>query len=484
MKQKDFVVNLIFLLTLNLLIKPFWLFGIDMGVQNSVGAAQYGAYFAIFNFTFLFNMLLDMGITNFNNRNIARHTQLLTKHLSGIFTLKLLLGVVYLVTTFIIGYIIGYRDFQLKILFWAAINQFLNSLILYLRSNVSALFMFKTDSFLSILDRLIMIIICSFLLWGNITDQPFKIEWFVYSQTIAYTISVLVAFVIILNKAAPVRIHWNLPFARLILKKSLPFAILHLLMSCYNRFDSVMIERILPDAIASCETGIYASAFRLLDALVMIAYLFSVILLPLFSRMLKEKTNLMPIIKTSFSLLIFFSVSATILLIFYRIPIMQLCYPEIFNESADVLRFLIPCIIPISFTYIFGTLLTANGNMKLLNITSVVGICINLLINFLLIPKLHATGAAIASLSTQSVVATVQIVIVARELKFSLAKLPWGRSVIYCISMIIITYIIQRFSPCSPWISILINGIAAFLLAIFCGIFSIKEIRKELLSER
>ena len=82
MKQQNFVFNICFLIFLNLLIKPFWILGIDVGVQNSVGAADYGLYFAVFNFTYLFNMLLDMGITNFNNRNIARHSQLLSKHLS------------------------------------------------------------------------------------------------------------------------------------------------------------------------------------------------------------------------------------------------------------------------------------------------------------------------------------------------------------------------------------------------------------------
>ena len=108
MKQQNFVFNICFLIFLNLLIKPFWILGIDVGVQNAVGAANYGLYFAVFNFTYLFNMLLDMGITNFNNRNIARHSQLLSKHLSGIITLKMLLGVVYLGVTFGVAAIIGY----------------------------------------------------------------------------------------------------------------------------------------------------------------------------------------------------------------------------------------------------------------------------------------------------------------------------------------------------------------------------------------
>ena len=51
--------------------------------------------------------------------------------------------------------------------------------------------MFKTDSVLSVLDRLLMILFCSILLWGHITATKFRIEWFVYSQTAAYGITAL-----------------------------------------------------------------------------------------------------------------------------------------------------------------------------------------------------------------------------------------------------------------------------------------------------
>ena len=84
MKQKDFIFNICLLLFLNLLVKPFWLLGVEVGVQNQVGAADYGLYFAVFNFTYVFYMLLDMGICNYNNRTIARNNLLLVKLLSRI----------------------------------------------------------------------------------------------------------------------------------------------------------------------------------------------------------------------------------------------------------------------------------------------------------------------------------------------------------------------------------------------------------------
>ena len=78
--RKKFIINLAFLLLLNLLIKPFWIFGVERSVQNIVGSAEFGFYFSLFNFSLLLNIILDLGITNFNNRNISQNPQLLRKH--------------------------------------------------------------------------------------------------------------------------------------------------------------------------------------------------------------------------------------------------------------------------------------------------------------------------------------------------------------------------------------------------------------------
>ena len=474
MKQKDFVFNIAILIFLNLLVKPFWILGVEVAVQNRVGAAAYGLYFAIFNFTYLFNVVLDMGITNFNNRNIARHTQLLSKHLSGIIVLKLLLGLVYLMVTFGVAFLIGYDTLHFRLLFWMAINQFLNAFILYLRSNVSALLMFKTDSVLSVLDRLMMILICGVMLWTDVLHTPFKIEYFVYAQTAAYSVSAAVALAVVLSKAHLTRLHWNRPFFLMILKKSFPFALLYLLMSFYNRIDSVMIERMLPGEIATTEAGIYASAFRLLDALVMIAYLFSVILLPLFSRMLKDGERIGGIVRSATSLLSFFAITSVTVLLCFRLPVLELLYNEHITESAAVFSILIPCIIPISMTYIFGTLLTANGNMKLLNLTALAGIAVNLLVNVLLIPRFHACGAATASLTTQTVMALVQTIIAFKVTGLPLKETPLLKILIFTAILIPSCYFFSIYYNGNVIVALLISGGFACLLGFATRLIPLK----------
>ena len=451
--------------------------GVDVGVQNSVGAESYGFYFSILNFTLLFNMVLDMGTTNFNNRNIAQNNQLLDKHLSNYIILRLLLGVVYFVVIFAVALLIGYRGFQLKLLFWIGLNQFLSAFLLYLRSNISALLMFKTDSVISVTDRLLMILFCGVLLWGNITDQPFRIEWFVWCQTAAYLVTIAIALVIVLRKAHLRKLNWNTAFFLVIIKKSLPYALITLLMASYYRIDSVLLERLLPRDIAASQAGIYASAFRLLDALVMIAYLFSVILLPLFSKMLKQKEDVVPVVRTSFSFLFLFSVTAVVMLYVYREPIIRLFYPDIAESSVEVFRLIIFGLIPISMNYLFGTLLTANGSMKMLNITAAIGIVINVTVNLLLIPRMQACGSAVASFCTQFTVAILQFLLALWILRIPFSSLPWLRCLIFLAVLIPVVAFAPRILHVGTVWSLLILGVFSLLLGFATGLLRLQGVK-------
>ncbi len=417
--QRKFITNLGLLLLLNLLIKPFWVFGIDRTVQNVVGSQEFGFYFTIFNFSFLFNILLDMGITNFNNRNIAQNSQLLAKHFSGIVSLKLLLGFVYFLFTLSVGFLWGYEGKQLYLLALVGFNQFLLSFILYLRSNISGMLMFRTESLMSVLDRSLMIVIMSVLLWGGVTSEPFRIEWFVYAQTFAYLIAAIIAYIVVVLKSKSLIINWNFPFFLMILRKSLPFALLTLLMTFYNRIDTVMLGKLLPDTDGDIQAGIYAHAYRILEATNQIAFLFAVLLLPLFSHLIKQSQKLIHIIKIAFSLLF---VSTTILAfssLFYSYDFMALLYEEYLQESADVYSIIIFGVIAMGTSYVFGTLLTANGNLKELNIIAAISLALSLVLNIVLVPTMLAVGSAIANVTALSFSSLAQLYIVRKSFKFA-----------------------------------------------------------------
>ena len=62
MQKKKFIFDLAILLILNLLIKPFWILGIEPNVQIKVGDISYGEFAALFNFSLLMNILLRIHV--------------------------------------------------------------------------------------------------------------------------------------------------------------------------------------------------------------------------------------------------------------------------------------------------------------------------------------------------------------------------------------------------------------------------------------
>jgi len=458
--RRNFFTNISLLIFLNLLVKPFWIFGIDRTVQNVVGTQEYGFYFSLFNFSILLNILLDLGINNYNNRNIAQNGQMLSKSLSGIIGLKLLLAVLYAFVTIVLAYFIGYSSRQFYILFYLILNQFIASFILYLRSNISGLHLFKTDSILSVLDRFLMIIICGILLWGGITNSPFKIEWFVYAQTLAYSITLLISVLIVINTSGFFKLNFDRVYFLAILKKSYPFALLSLLMALYYRIDSVMIERMLPDGKE--QAGIYAQGFRILDAASMFSFLFAALLLPMFSRMIKNRQPVVSLVQFSFLLLIVPAIGLVFASYFYKLQIIDILYHHHVSYAADIFGILIFCFIGISSSYIFGTLLTANGNLKYLNILSAGGALLNIVLNIILIPRYYAWGAAMASLFTQTIIAAIQILMVKKVFHFHISF----SKILTLALFILAVWIISRYS-----VHIDINWIIKFTSVILLSVF-------------
>ena len=484
--QKKFLKNLTLILFLNLLIKPFWILGVDRQVYNVVGPEDYGFYFSVFNFSFLFFIFLDLGITNFNNRNIAQNNQLLTKHLAGIGTIKLILGLLYGIIIFAVGYVIGYRGEQLKLLFWVGFNQFLLSFLLYLRSNISGLLLFVVDSFLSILDRVLMIVIVGVLLWTGVAHGRFNIEWFVYSQTAAYLITVLIALGVVLTHAGKLRFSWNPAFFVMIIKKSLPFALLVLLMSFYNRVDPVFLERLIPGKEGDLQSGIYSAAFRLLDAGQNFAYLFSVLLLPLFSKMLKEKQAIGRLLRLSFSIIISGSLVIAVTAYFFDMELMRLMYvrhgvetaadfQNRIAESASVFRVLMFSFVAISSNYIFGTLLTANNNLRQLNIIAFFGMAGNIIMNLILIPRYQALGSSYASLTAQGVTAVLNIMLAVKIFKF---KIDW-LLMLKVVLMVMLTgttaWLLKTYSGLTWPVTITLTLSGGLLYAFVLKLLDIKE---------
>ena len=475
--KKKFLSNLILVLVLNIVIKPFYILGIDAEIlkiteQNSPGS--YGTYFSLLSLAFIFNIILDMGVNNFNTRNIAQNNQLLQKHFSKIFSLKLILSISYISVLFIVGLIFNFSFQEMKWLIIIGFNQILVALILFIRSNMSALLLFKKDSVLSVTDRLILIFFCGYFIWSIGDDSIITIDFFILSQTIAYLITLIAGFLLLVKHSKFPKLKWDQLFFKMIVKKSLPYALLIFLMSVYYYSDVVMVERIR----GNIEVANYAHGYRFFMAFNMLGYLFAGLLLPIFSKLIKEKKSVVPVSWLSFKLIYFFALIICVTVWTYKVEIIHWRYEingSLLLHSSETFGWLIISFIAVSCNYIFGTLLTAKGSMKQLNILAVFGILINISLNLLLIPDKGSSGAAFASAFTQFFILAFQIALCYKIFNFKSSLLSIIQISSFSLLFILLVYTIENNLNINWLEKIVLNIIGGGIIGLFLKVVNWKQ---------
>jgi O-antigen/teichoic acid export membrane protein len=262
----------------------------------------------------------------------------------------------------------------------------------------------------------------------------------------AYSITAIVALAVVVRHGQNFSFGWNFSMLRVILKQSLPFALLILLMSVYGRIDSVLIERMLPNG--QQQAGIYAQAFRLLDASNMIAYLFAVLLLPMFSRMLKLNEDVVPLARLASKLIIIPAFTLGIICWYHGNDLMKLMYHAHVSEAGRIVSILMFSLVPMAGVYVIGTLLTANGSLKHLNLIALATVIFSIVLNLILIPTHGAWGAAVSCLLTQSLSFALQLM-----LGFRIFQFKWKLSVLlFPLPLFVIVLVAWLFSD-SEWIT-------------------------------
>lgn len=473
--RRTFLTNLALVLVLNLLVKPFYILGIDAEVQERVGAEEYGGYAALLSFSFLLNILLDLGITNHNTRLVAQDANALRERVGAVLGIRALLAMVYVVVSCFVGVVIGYDRAQFSVLGVLLLNQVLAMTLLYLRSNIAGAQRYMQDSLLSVLDRVLLIGICAWLLWsGWITCHVFEIEWFVWAQTAAYGAAVLVAMFMVRGLGARVVPAWRPQQIVPVLRESLPYAVLVLLMTIYYRIDTVLLERLLPDG--AVQAGIYAQGFRFFEALNMLGFLFAGLLLPMFSKLLKEGGDATGLAALGWRLMLAGCVPVAVAGVCWGREVLELRYDHVTDVAALAFSLLMCAFAAVGTTYIFGTLLTARGDLKALNRMAFGGVVLSLIINAVLIPRLGAVGAGMACLATQGATAAAQVFLSVRALRM---RIPWGevmRGMAYVLGAVLSAWGLAR----SGWG--MVPVLAAFaiccvLLAFGTGFVRLPQVR-------
>ncbi len=459
---------------LNLLVKPVWILVIDRAVQNTLTQEIYGNYFALFNFSLMFFIILDLGLNGYNTTEISRDTNKIVSFAGNIIGLKILLMILYLIAAFGVGSLLGYNRLEFNLLLILCILQIITSFNQYLRSIVSSLQKFKWDGVFMVLDRVVIISICSVLIWGGISDWELTINRFVYAQLMGVSLVTILLVVFLRKQLSKISISFQFQRIVPILKKSWPFALLIMLMGLYNYMDSVMLKLIIGDE----EAGVYALGYRLFYALLMFAQIFSGVLLPFFSKNINDVNVVRQVSNYTSKLLFLIGFSVIFYSYSYGMDIMQLLYPDKATAaSSNAFVILMLGFIGSVLVLVYGTLLTAALELKYLNLAAFATLVINLVLNVKLIPQYGASGAAIATLVSQLIFGGVCFMISFQKFNF---KLKWvdifNQLGGVMMLLIIIIYSKQYFD--NVLVHSVLIAVVVLLVAYLFKLFNVKHLNR------
>lgn len=461
------------MILLNAVIKPVWIFGIDRHVQLQAGQVEYGKYFALLNLTFIFNIILDLGVTGYVNRTAAARHSSLPEIAYQSFIGKLFFSFFYFIIIFSVAYISGAGDYLL--LFLLCLVQVITSFLLWGRGMISAMQLFKTDSWLSVADKALMILFAGIWLYTPLISTKITVTGFVWIQLIAVLLAFLLCIYFLTRQSLfgfTKTGKWTLIH---VIKESWPYAVTVFFMGLHNRADAFLLERFHTNG--PHETGIYAAAYRLLDAGNMVGYLFATILVSYWAKHAGEKPVIQKSLALSHQLLIPAGILAACVSLFLHRPLYNLLYHHGDSYADEILKWCLVTVIPFFITHLYGTLLTATGRIKILMWLVIISALINFIANLFFVPVYGAKACVFIALFTQMLLALATIYFCRSKMNTDVKPVLWIQYLAVGIITAVVLFALEE-KEISIWIKLGAAVLAWFISINLFRIFSVKSFLK------
>lgn len=439
--KKTFAINIVLLLGLNLFVKAIYLLGIDRQFQLVLGTTEYGLYYKLLNFTLLFQFINDFGIQNYTNRYVSQNRANIENNFNQLIGLKIILSFLYTICIVLIILVFDYEKIQIALILHLVFNQILISAVFFIRSVISGLGYYKTDSFFSILDRVLLIVFGILILWYPELKQYLSIQGFVWIQTISIGCCLVLALCFLLFKGIRInRPTFHFMQLKPIIKACIPFSLIFLFSTVYNKLDVLLIGKWLENGDE--QAGIYAASMRIFEASSMVSLAFGSLLLAMFSVLYKDVEKLTELLKMALNLLFAFTIALVMSSCFYAKEIMNLLYNQNNNYWEFIFCLVMLSFLPASLNYIFGALFQAIHKERQLFLFYMLAGIISFILNVYLIKSLQLIGVAYVTVITHSFLFGIQIIYLQQKQIIHLKSIFWLKMIFlmlmaYCVSSLL-----------------------------------------------
>ena len=433
-------------------------------ITRYLGQAGFGQYATILAFLYFFTVLADLGLYSICLRDISRPGADEVKIVSNAFTLRFVVGFFVFALAPLVVYFFPYPT-QVKwgiligaFAFWLLSNEqvLIGVFQKYLRMDKVALAEFS--------GRLIQLGLVVFFIW-----QGKGFLFIISAMAGGAFISFLLVF-LFSQKYIHISFQFDFSFWRSLLKESLPLALAIVFTMIYFKIDTIMLSLMR----APVDVGIYSLAYKFLESLLFFPAMFVGLIMPLMSKYaFSAREKFKKITQQTLDVLLIFAIPLVIGTFFLSQQIVILIAGKDFILSAGVLNILIIAAGIIFLGVLFSNMIISLEEQKKLTYIYGAGAILNLVANFIFIPRYSYYGAAGTTLLTELIVTVLMVVVLYQTLK----TIPSFNAIFkYILAGLVMAGLLYLLSGWNLFILIILAILVYFGFLWVIGGFSIRDI--------
>ena len=442
-------------------------------IARYLGVADYGIVSFAISFTGLLGIIMDLGMSTYVTREIAKNKECVGKYVNNILLFKLILAFVLFIISGLLLYLMNYPFITILVTLIFTVELIFISMTAFFNGVFQAFENVKYQAIGTILNSFLLLLGILLTMKWDLGVIAIAI-----SYAFGYGIFCLYMFYKIVKTFSFPKLELDLGFIRKVILNSIPFGLTNFFYTIYFSIDIVMLSYLVGDY----STGLYKSAYNIIYVFTTFFVVYQSVIFPIMSKFFKQSQDLLKItyeLSVKYLLLIILPLSVGIF--FYARPLVDLIYTNQYSLASVPVQILIWTV---SFLFINGaasTLLNAINKEFTVTKVYIAAAIFNVLLNVILIPLFDYNGAAMATVLSEVLITVLTLYYIFKtdfKPDFSLLK-----TVIKIIFVSIVLAIALYLINVSMWLAIPIGIIIYIVLLIITRLvdYNDKYIIKELL---
>ncbi len=387
-------------------------------IARSLGAGDTGKYFFALSFTTIFVVFVDMGFTNVLVREGARLKQKISDIISSVLYVKIFLSLgSYIVMAGVLLMLNHEFETQTLVLI-SGITMLFDSLQTTLYGALRAVGNVKYEALGILVSQLVTLILGTIFLY-------FKLP--LYFLMIAFLIpsilsSVFAGYIAHSRYAIRLRPRYVREIVRYLIPITIPFALATIFGRILSYADSVMLSKMAGDVAV----GWYSVPYKIAYAFQFIPFALIAGLYPRLSEYFVDDTKrFSEVFNQGLRYLLLVSIPLSVGIVVLSTDIIYTFFGNEYEGSIVPLQILMFGIVPSFMNILLGALLNAAGRQNMQ--TAIIGsmMCVNIVLNAFLIPKLGPVGAALSATIGNWLITGISWVVVVRTVVLEHVKNAW-----------------------------------------------------------